>query len=50
VFGLLYKLGHFTNSAELIFDGGKLAFEMVKGKIIVYSYPQFVFFGNRCDL
>ena len=50
VFALLYKLGHFDSTAELIFDGGKLAFEMIKGKITVHSYPQFVFFGNRCDL
>ena len=50
VFATLNKLGHFSNRAELNFDGGKMLAEKQGKRIKISSYPKFVYFGNRCEL
>ena len=49
-FAYFYKNGKTVSGLNLDFEGGTLRANMRNGKVWVYSYPKFLFYGNWGDL
>lgn len=50
VFAVLNALGHADKEMDLCFDGGSLNLKKQGKKILLSSYPKFLYFGNWCNL